>query len=465
MIGNRIDTNDTIAAIASGMGGAIGIVRLSGSRAIEIADSVFKGANGQTLSSFPTHTIHYGKIIDGDKTIDEVLMLLMKAPATYTREDVVEIDCHGGAYVTRCVLETLIKAGARPAEAGEFTKRAFLNGRIDLGQAEAVVDIINSKNKHALAGALNVLDGKLSMILKKIRAEILEKVAYIESALDDPEHFSLDNYVDNLEKDVDKWKNSVDKLVKTGKSGKLFTEGVKTVILGRPNAGKSSILNYMSGHERAIVTEIAGTTRDILEEQIIVGGIMLNLIDTAGIHDTEDVIETIGVERAKAAIDEADLILYVVDSSAPLTDDDRLIAELIENKKYIVLLNKSDLTSLTNEGDIRSLLASDGATIISMSAKDMTGLEELSDAIVAMFTDGTIEYNDEMYIADERKMYALRQAEESLDLVLEGCHNKMSEEFLTIDLMSAYASLGSILGEEVSEDLLNEIFSKFCMGK
>lgn len=455
---------ETIAAIATGMSNSgIGIIRISGPEAIEVSDKLFVSKKGsKKLKDVASHTVHYGNIVFNSEIIDEVLVIVMKAPNTYTREDVVEIDCHGGVYVMKKILSAVFKSGARPAEPGEFTKRAFLNGRIDLSQAEAVIDIINSKNQYALKNSIKQLNGKLSEKIAAIRAELLEKIAYIEAALDDPEHISLENFGDKLLITVENSVNNVENLLKTVENGKLFTQGVKTVIIGKPNAGKSSILNVLSGRERAIVTDIAGTTRDILEEQINLDGITLNLIDTAGIRDTEDIVEGIGVERAKNIAKEADLILYVVDSSTALDENDDEILKLVIEYKTVILLNKTDLTPVTTVEDINKITDS---KVIPVSAKDLTGLEELSTYIVELFTNKEIDYNDEVYISNERDKVSLDNALESLQLVIRSIEDGMPEDFYTIDLMNAYSELGKVIGESVEEDLVNEIFSKFCMGK
>ncbi len=457
---------DTIAAISTSTmsSGGISVIRISGSDAINIADKIFKSKKNTRLIEAGTHTVHYGNIcnpVDGT-IIDEVLAIVMKAPNTYTREDIVEIDCHGGILVTRKVLEAVLDAGAKPAQPGEFTKRAFLNGRIDLSQAEAVIDVINSKNEYALKSSVSQLDGKLSEKIKKIREILLNHVAYIEAALDDPEHISLDNYVDNVEKDVDNCVDSVDKLLKTVDNGRIMRDGIRTVILGKTNAGKSSLLNALAREERAIVTDIEGTTRDILEEQINLGGLLLNLIDTAGIRETEDYVESIGVEKAKKYAEDADLIIFVVDCTRPLDDNDEQIISLIKNKKVLALLNKSDLQPVITEEDILKRL--DCRTLF-ISAKNETGLEELEKTLKDMFFTGKISFNEEIYITNARHKQLLKEAMESLMLVKTGIENGMSEDFLTIDIMTAYEKLGLIIGEEVEDDLANQIFSKFCMGK
>lgn len=455
---------ETIAAIATGMSNSgIGIIRMSGPEAISIADGIFVSARKNfKLSEAATHTVHYGNIVYEDNIIDEVLIIIMKAPNSYTREDVVEIDCHGGVYVMKKILDILIKSGARTAEPGEFTKRAFLNGRIDLTQAEAVIDIINSKNKYALSNSVKLLNGKLSEQITEIRKDLINNIAYIEAALDDPEHISLDNYGDKLLITVDNYIDKVDNLIKTVDNGKIFTQGVKTVIIGKPNAGKSSILNILAGYDRAIVTDIAGTTRDTIEEQINLAGITLNLVDTAGIRNTKDIVEEIGVNKAKELVEEADLILYVVDSSTELDENDYNILNIIKNRKTVILLNKSDLDTVTDADSISKITDS---KVISVSAKDNTGLDELSETIVRLFASGEIDYNDEVYVSGERNKEALEETLESLKLVKKSINEGLPEDFYTIDLMNAYEQLGKITGESVEDDLVNEIFSKFCMGK
>ena len=454
----------TIAAIATSTmsSGGISVIRLSGEDAIKIADKIFKSVKGIKLTDVASHTVHYGHIVSNEKVIDEVLVIVMRAPNTYTREDVVEIDCHGGILVTRKVLEACIDAGASPAQPGEFTKRAFLNGRIDLSQAEAVIDVINSKNDYALKSSVNQLDGVLSRKIRKIREIIINHVAYIEAALDDPEHISLDNYVDNVKNDVDNCVNIVDNLVKNAENGRIMRDGINTVILGKTNAGKSSLLNALAKEERAIVTDIEGTTRDVLEEQINIGGITLNLIDTAGIRKTEDIVENIGVEKAKKIASNADLIIYVVDGSRPLDNNDTEIMELIKEKKVIVLLNKSDIGQIVSKNDLNCLSCYD---IISISAKEETGLDKLEDSIKNLFFTGDITSNEEIYITNARHKSLLKEALNSLKLVSEGIDNGVSEDFLTIDLMNGYEKLGLIIGEAVEDDLADQIFSKFCMGK
>lgn len=454
---------DTIAAIATAMSSSgIGIIRISGDEAVGIVDRIFSMKNGKKLSDMPTHTIHYGHIKDGDEVIDEVMVVLMRAPKSYTKEDTVEIDCHGGVYVMKRVLETVIKYGACPAEPGEFTKRAFLNGRIDLAQAESVIDIIHAKNEFALKSSEQQLSGSLSVAVRKVREKLLHEIAFIESALDDPEHISLDGYPETLHGIVEEAQKEIQKLLANSDNGKILKEGISTVIIGKPNAGKSSLLNTLVGEERAIVTDIAGTTRDVLEEQINLNGIILNVIDTAGIRETDDVVEKIGVDRAKKYLNEADLAIYVVDTSTQLDENDFEIMELLKDRKAIVLLNKSDLTPVTDSESIRKHL---DKKMIAISAKEQTGIEEFEETIREMFFTGEVTFNDEVYITNIRHKTALQEARNSLNLVVQSILDGMPEDFYSIDLMNAYEELGSIVGEAVEDDLVNEIFSKFCMGK
>ena len=470
---------DTIAAIATGMtNSGIGIVRVSGDEAISIVNKIYRSKNNKKkLIDVKSHTIHYGFIYDGDDLIDEVMVSVMKAPNSFTAEDTVEINCHGGILVMNKILETVIKYGARTAEAGEFTKRAFLNGRIDLARAEAVMDIIHSKSEFALKSSVSQLKGSVSNEIKDIRADIIYEIAFIESALDDPEHISLDGYPQQLEEKVDKLLIKIEKLLNSSENGKILKEGIKTVILGKPNAGKSSLLNLLVGEEKAIVTNIAGTTRDILEESISLNGVVLNMIDTAGIRSTEDVVEKIGVNRAIEYATDADLIIYVVDSSVSLDESDEQIISLIKGKNAIVLLNKTDLEavvteemlleklSVENENNSNELATANQIKIIKTSTKENTGIDIFEDTIKDMFFNGEISFNDEVFITNMRHKEAIMDAKNSLLMVKQSLEDNMPEDFYSIDLMSAYASLGTIIGEEVSEDLVNEIFSKFCMGK
>lgn len=455
---------DTIAAISTAMApSGIGIVRLSGKDAVCIADKIYKTPKkNKCLSEQPTHTIHYGWIKDGDTNIDEVLVMLMRGPHTYTGEDTVEIDCHGGILSVKKVLETVVKYGARPAEPGEFTKRAFLNGHMDLSQAEAVMDVISAKNEYALKSSLAQLKGSVLGKIKEIREAIIYEVAFIESALDDPEHIIIDGYGEKLKIVVEEQIEKINRLLSTADEGKLIHEGIKTVIVGKPNVGKSSILNLLVGEEKAIVTDIAGTTRDVLEENINLQGITLRMLDTAGIREASDKVEQIGVERAREHAKDADLILYIVDSSVPMDKNDEQIIELIKDKKAIVILNKSDLKSVVSIQDIKNKV---DAPVLLISAKENSGLNELQNIIKSLFFNGEITFNDEVYITNIRHKKSLEDAGISLEQVKQSIDMKMPEDFFTIDLMSAYESLGEITGESMGEDLVNEIFSKFCTGK
>lgn len=468
---------ETIAAIATALSDSgIGIVRISGENAIYIVDSIFRSASGKKiLTKVQSHMIHYGYIVDKDENIiDEVMTSVMKAPKSYTMEDTVEINCHGGVLVMQKVLETVLQAGARLAEPGEFTKRAFLNGRIDLSRAEAVIDVIHSQNEYALFSSVSQLKGRLSDKIRSLREDILYQIAFIESALDDPEHISLEGYPEQLAEKVTGFEKEIQKLLATADNGRLMKEGISTVIVGKPNAGKSSLLNMLLGEDRAIVTEIAGTTRDALHETINLHGISLNMIDTAGIHETQDVVEKIGVERAKKYAVEADLILYVVDASETLDEDDQNIIPLLEGKKAIILLNKSDLENKITEESLKETLEkvlehTGEIQILRTSTIDLSsensGMEELEETIRNMFFEGKLRHNNELVVTNLRHKEALQDALNSLQLVEQSIEDGMPEDFYSIDLTSAYASLGKIIGEEVDEDVVNEIFSKFCMGK
>lgn len=454
----------TIAAISTAMSASgIGIIRISGENAMDVISRIYRSKGGKKqIKEQPTHTIHYGYIYDGEELIDEVLVMLMYAPRTFTGEDTVEIDCHGGVFVMKRVLETVLKNGAEIAAPGEFTKRAFLNGRLDLSQAEAVMDVIQAKNEYALRSSMDQLRGSVYRAIKEIREKLIYHIAYIESALDDPEHISLEGYPQELLEVVDKEEKKVKELLKSSSDGKMIQEGIQTVILGKPNAGKSSLLNLLIGENKAIVTDIAGTTRDILEEYITLHGITLKIIDTAGIRETEDVVEKIGVSRAREMAQKADLILYVVDSSAPLDENDEEIIGMLSDKKAIVLYNKTDLMPAV---DMQDLKKRTGHPVIPISAKEETGIFELEEEIKSMFFSGNLSFNDEVYITNARHKAALEEADQSLELVRNSIEMGMPEDFFSIDLMNAYEKLGTIVGEAVGEDLVNEIFSKFCTGK
>ena len=454
--------SETIAAISSGMtSSGIGIVRLSGDNAISVVDSIFVPKN-KSLSESKSHTIHFGTIEKDGEIIDEVLVLLMKAPNTYTKEDVVEIDCHGGITVVRKIYETVLSCGVRPAEPGEFTKRAFLNGRIDLSQAESVMGVISSESDMALSASLSNLQGRLSNEIKDLREKIIYENAFIESALDDPEHISLDGYPEKLRVIVSEIKERLEKLLSTFRDGELLREGIKTVIVGKPNAGKSSVWNTLIGKEKAIVTDIAGTTRDILEETINLQSITLKLIDTAGIRDASDKIEQIGIEKSISSISDADLILYVVDSSVQLDENDKLIIDKLQNKPVVIIYNKTDLDSAISKSDILDCL---NKPIVTFSSVDEIGLVELKSEIVNMFFDGKLSFNEEVIISNLRQKNEVEIAKNSICHVIDSIDNGMPEDFFSIDLIDAYVHLGYIIGESIEDDLVDKIFREFCTGK
>ncbi len=454
---------DTICALATAaVEAGIGIIRLSGDNVVELVSSFVRTKGGKPLNIQESHRVKYGFVCDGEQVVDEVLVLTMRGPRSYTGEDTVEIDCHGGILMLRKILEICVKNGARPAEPGEFTKRAFLNGRIDLAEAEAVSALISAKSEDGMKASMAQLQGAVSEKIRQFRSVLLEDDAYIEAALDDPEHISLDGFAERLHEDVKKIQTGVHELLDTAEDGRILREGVRTVILGKPNAGKSSLLNALIGEDRAIVTNVAGTTRDTLEEQIQLRGVSLLLVDTAGIRDTEDIVEKIGVERAMQAAEAADLILYVVDASENLNEDDVKIMKFIRGKKAIVLLNKTDLPAMVTQ---QQLAERTGQPVLPVSMKKKEGLEALSDLVQKLFERQEIRMNSEVIITSARHVALLRNAEQALTEVLHSIDMGLPEDFFTIDLMRAYTELGYILGEEVSEDLVNEIFSKFCMGK
>ena len=464
----------TIVGIASAAGGGIGIIRVSGSESMKIVDSIFhpgKFNNEENealidksyLQQQKSHTIHYGFIIDGNnEVVDEVMVSVMKARATYTREDVVEINCHGGNYILQRVMQLLLEKGAFLAEPGEFTKRAFLNGRIDLSQAEAVMKMISSKNEFALQSAVKQLEGSVSKYIQQIREQILYEMGRIESALDDPEHYDLTGYSDELFDKTEQQIVSLQRLLDRFENGRMKSEGINTVIVGKPNAGKSSLMNILLDEDRAIVTDIAGTTRDALQESVRLGGLMLNLIDTAGIHNTEDTVEKIGVDRAKQYIEQADFILFVVDGSEEWSDEDEQILPLIAQKKGIILLNKADLKAKVSELFLKDKLSWD---TIAFSNETKQGLQQLEQYITDKFERGDLQFNDQICLTSIRHKNAVMQAVNALHRVEQSIKDGMPEDFFTIDLMEAYQQLGLINGDTATEDLVNKIFEEFCMGK
>lgn len=477
--------NDTIAGIASGMGGGIGIIRVSGENCLEIVGKIFRNKkytdkylkdreqknigeiekeewDNKYFENKETYTIHYGFIVDDDKIIDEVLIMLMKGPNSYTKEDVIEIDCHGGPYVVQKVLQTVIKNGARLSEPGEFTKRAFLNGRIDLSQAEAVMKVISSKSDFALNSAIKQLEGSVSNYIEEIRQEILHNLGFIEAALDDPEHYDLDGYGDELAKITSGEISKLEDIIEKFNDGRMKSEGINTVIVGKPNAGKSSLMNLLLDEERAIVTDIAGTTRDVLEERVKLGDIILNLVDTAGIHDTDDIVESMGVSKAVDYIENADFIIYVVDSSVELDEADDRIIDILKNSNGVILMNKTDLDIRITKEQIKEKLDWD---CIEFSNETGHGLDELTEYITNSFLDGNVTYNDQVYLTSMRHKEAVESAIVSLKNVVDTINAGMPEDFYTIDMMDAYKKLGLINGETASEDLVNKIFKDFCMGK
>ena len=459
-----IHQTETIAAIATAMNNSgIGIIRISGEEAFSVIRKIFRPAKEKDLDTVASHTVHYGTIMDGDRIVDEVLVLIMRAPHTYTREDTVEIDCHGGMYVLNKTLELVLKNGARAAEPGEFTKRAFLNGRIDLSQAEAVIDVINAENDFALKSAMTQLKGSVSEKVRKERAILLSQIAYIEAALDDPEHIEMEGYGTTLLPILTECREDIRQLLENADDGRIMKEGIRTVILGKPNVGKSSLLNALLGQDRAIVTDIAGTTRDALEESLRIHDVTLNVIDTAGIRNTEDVIEKIGVDKAKEYAKEADLIVFVVDTSRPLDEDDYEILQIIQDKKVIALFNKQDLAVAADLTKLKEELGQ--IPVIETSIVENVGLDQFVETVREMFYKKEINFNDQVYITNARQKSALAAAEDALSKAMDSINMGMSEDFFTIDMMEAYTQLGLLIGETVEDDLAEEIFSRFCMGK
>ena len=455
---------DTIAAIATAMSSSgIGIVRMSGPDSFEIIDRIFQPKKvGKKLSNEKGYSLHYGFIKDGEDLIDEVLVLAMRGPHSYTAEDTIEIDCHGGIFVVKKILETVIKYGARVADPGEFTKRAFLNGRIDLSQAEAVIDLIHATNEQAVKNSVRQLSGNLCRKIKEIRDSVLRDTAFIEAALDDPEHISLDGFTDTLTEHTEANLKEIKVLLKNAEDGKIIKEGIRTVILGKPNAGKSTLMNVLVGEERAIVTDIPGTTRDTLEEMIQIKGIILRIIDTAGIRHTQVTVEKIGVERAKTEAEGADFVIYVADASRELDENDEAVISMIQEKKAVVLLNKSDLSMKVTKEELEEKT---GKQVFLISAKEETGMDAFAGAVEELFYSGLIDKKEEVFITNLRHKQALLEAKESLEKVMDSLALDMPEDFYSIDLMNAYQVLGEIIGEAVDEDLVDTIFKEFCMGK
>ena len=460
--------SDTIVSIATPVSNSgIGIIRMSGDDTFSIIASVFHPFKKDVdVNNLEHQRIYYGTVREDGQIIDECIMLVMKGPNSYTREDVAEIDCHGGVHVIYRILDLLIKKGARPAEPGEFTKRAFLNGRIDISQAEAVMDLIESKNESARKNSIMLLQGKLSEEIKELRSEIVYQIAYIESALDDPDYYDLTGYPEELAQKNRSWMEKIRKMTESFRDGRLIREGISTCIVGKPNVGKSSFLNYLLGNERAIVSEIAGTTRDTLEETVTVEGITLNIIDTAGIRETADIVEKIGVDRARKETEKADLIFFVADQSVPLSEEDKDILEMIRKKKKIILMNKSDLDhrSLLDEKDIRPYILP-GDPVIPISAKYGDGMEILMNEIKNIMFSGQIDVNSDIVITNERHKNALDQALNALSCLEKSIEDLMPEDFFTIDMTNAYEHLGLVIGESLGEDIIDEIFSRFCTGK
>ena len=455
---------DTIAAITTGISNAgVGIIRISGDRACEITDRVFQAENKKKkASNMKSYTAAFGKIYDGDDLIDESILLVMKAPHTYTCEDVCELQCHGGIVVLRKILDLVLRNGARAAEPGEFTKRAFLGGRIDMSQAESVMSLINAKNDFAVRTSVDQLQGRLKNTIVNMREKILYNVAFIESALDDPEHYSLDGFPDKLRMIIDDILIQVEGLINTFDNGKILSEGINTVIVGKPNAGKSSLLNMFVGEDRAIVTDMAGTTRGTLSEIVNVRGKKLKIINTAGIRETDDLVEKIGVDKAIKSVDKADLVLYVVDGSVELDENDQRIIEKIRDKNVIVIINKSDLEIKIERDAICRYI---DAEVIQLSAMTGDGSEELYDMLNKMFFEGSLSYNDQLYITNARHKNELVCTKNALKKVIESIDMGMEEDFFSIDMMDAYEHLGLIIGETARDDLADKIFKDFCMGK
>lgn len=458
---------DTIAAISTPLGeGAIGIVRITGSESLKIIDKIFQSPSGKKLEDAPSHTIHYGHIYDPEekKIIEEVMVSVMRAPKTFTRDDVVEINCHGGLLSVNRVLQLVLTHGARLAEPGEFTKRAFLNGRIDLSQAEAIMDLIRAKTDKAMNNAIGQLEGRLSKKIKKLRQELLEVLAQVEVNIDYPEYEDVEEMTHKLFKEKAIYvKSEIEKLLETAKQGKILREGLQTVIIGRPNVGKSSLLNSFVHENKAIVTDIPGTTRDVIEEYVNVRGVPLKLIDTAGIRETEDFVEKIGVERSRKVLREADLILFLLNNHEPLTDEDRNLFKTIDGMDAIIVINKVDLPQKIDMNEIEKLAG--GRKIISISIKEDKGIDELEKVISDMYMSGNIETDDLTYVSNARHIGLLNQALQSIKDAINGIEIEIPIDIVQIDMTKTWELLGEIIGESVHDDLINELFSQFCLGK
>lgn len=456
---------DTITSISTPMGeGAIGIVRLSGPQAIEIGDILYKGK--KKLSEVETHTINYGHIIDPEtnETVEEVMVSVLRAPKTFTREDIIEINCHGGILTINRILELTMTYGARMAEPGEYTKRAFLNGRIDLSQAEAVMDFIRSKTDRASKVAMNQIEGRLSDLFKKQRQSILEILAQVEVNIDYPEYDDVeDATTDFLLEQSKRIKEEINQLLETGAQGKIMREGLSTVIVGRPNVGKSSMLNNLIQDNKAIVTEVAGTTRDVLEEYVNVRGVPLRLVDTAGIRDTEDIVEKIGVERSRKALSEADLILFVLNNNEPLTEDDQTLFEVIKNEDVIVIINKTDLEQRLDVSELREMIGD--MPLIQTSMLKQEGIDELEIQIKDLFFGGEVQNQDMTYVSNSRHISLLKQARQSIQDAIDAAESGIPMDMVQIDLTRTWEILGEIIGESASDELIDQLFSQFCLGK
>ncbi|MEX3746564.1 MULTISPECIES: tRNA uridine-5-carboxymethylaminomethyl(34) synthesis GTPase MnmE [Lysinibacillus] len=458
---------DTIAAISTPMGeGAIAIVRLSGDEAVAIADKIFRSPGGKSLTTKASHTIHYGHLVDPktNEVVEEVMLSLMRGPKTFTREDVIEINCHGGLVSVNRVLKLALTNGARLAEPGEFTKRAFLNGRIDLSQAEAVMDLIRAKTDRAMNVALGQMDGKLSRLIGDLRQALLETLAQVEVNIDYPEYDDVEEMTVPVLVEKCTWvRNEIIKLLQTSSQGKILREGLSTVILGRPNVGKSSLLNSLVQENKAIVTDIAGTTRDIIEEYVNVRGVPLRLVDTAGIRETEDIVERIGVERSREALRGADLILFVLNYAEELTAEDERLFETIEAMDYIVIINKTDLPQKIDLARVKELAGNH--RIVTTSLLQEEGITELEEAIAALFFEGQIEAGDLTYVSNARHIALLHQAQATVEDALAGAQAGVPVDMVQIDVTRTWEILGEIIGDTVQESLINQLFSQFCLGK